>query len=236
VDKLYGFSIMCDAYFGAAHIMAVAIRNAASGLGPALHALATYYGSPAQAMNMVNRVLFHFQQVVLRWLRKRRDTASGTAVPVPDFSDLVSDVQSYLLAGIPDLPATWHLLIHEENNTSSEPPDTSGTQRIRGGGDNREREVPANLTVTNSRVDPDIKRRWTATGFTRMAQMTDGYTGSGTVTAAIPKHANGKSACLKWCTGKCSANCARKECHKQIGAQMIMDLHGFMTSCGVATL
>jgi hypothetical protein len=229
VDKLYGDVIIKWAYFGPVHPLVVASRDAVLVLGPALHNLASYYGSPAEAVNMVNRILFNYQQITFRWLRSRRDTPRGTDVPVPNFTDLAIDVQSFLLSGIPDVPADWQRMIREENNRAPATPEDAGPSRLRGGGDTE------STNVTNSLVDRGIKRRWEQAGFTLMADMTGAYTGEGSAASATPKLSGGAAICLKWsCTGKCNSRCKRKAAHKKLGPQLIIELNEFMDSCGVA--
>ena len=232
VEKLYGFSLILDAYFGRTHILAQAVRNTAVRLGPIIQGLTGYCDSPGSALVMGDRVLFAIQQYVFRWLRKRRDTADGTAVPAPDFDALVADVEAYLLEGIPQLPGSWKRLIRESNDT---PYEREGlTPRIRGGGG----DGPAggsSATARNPNVSMTLKNRWTASGHRTMSEMTANYTGSGSWSDAVPKFADGAPACLKYhLTGYCSENCRRKSGHKQAGPRMIQDLGGFMGQCGVA--
>ena len=230
VDKLYGYSQVCDTYFGRIHPMAVALRSACIQLGPAITSLATYFGSPSSALRMGIRVVFYVQQLVFRWLKVRRTTPAGTDVPIPDFEGLVSDVGSFLLAGIPELPSSWQNMVLEENNVGPPEPDT---RRLRGGAD-----TGAEATVHNANVPEDIKRRWEATRFTRTSQMTSQFQPDSefaTLGSAIPKFSDGKQICLNWAIkGKCSSACPRKDSHRAMGVTLVAATKKLMDRCQVA--
>lgn len=227
VEKLYGFSIAVDTYFGNGHVLAVSVRQCVLDLGPAIMGLGSYYDSPSEALKMALRIIFQVQQMVFRWLRCRRDTAPANAVAVPDFSGLVMDVGAYLLSGVPQLPQSWSHLIREEDNTSRE----GGADRIRGGGGDGN---GGQATVVNTNLDTDIKGRWDRTGFDKTSEMTRNYTGPGASRDHIPKFRGGDSVCLNWCCkGRCSTRCPRAASHKDMGPTMIQSLHGFMDQCGV---
>ena len=86
-------------------------------------------------------------------------------------------------------------------------------------------------------MNRDLKRRWDATGFTRMSQMTSNYEGGGNVGSAIPTTANDGPVCLKWTlTGKCMGNCQRKAAHKNYGPALFGKCHALMDKCQVAGL
>ena len=226
-EKLYGESIVADAYFGARHTLADAMSTAMLHLGPAIMSLSNYYGSNSLAIRMGNRVMFAWQQMTFQWLRVRRDTAAGTAVPAPDYMSLVSNVQAFLLTAIPELPIQWNRLIR-----GGEEDEAPAAARIRGGGDRAGGETgPHNY----GGLDEGIKTRWTNTGYTRTSQMTAKFTGEGHWSRALPKLANGKAICLNWsCKGKCRMDCDRFESHKPMGPRLVRETNEFMDQCQVA--
>jgi hypothetical protein len=229
VDKLYGYSHVCDTYFGCTHPLAASLRSNALQLGPAITTLGTYFGSPSSALRMGIRVVFYVQQLVFRWLKTRRSTPRGTAVPIPDFEGLVSDVGSFLLAAIPELPSSWHNMVLEENNAGPAEPDT---RRLRGGAG-----TATEMTVHNARVNTPIKTRWAATGFTRTSQMTSKFIPDvqfATLQDAIPTFDDSKPICLNWAIkGKCSSNCPRKDTHKAMGVALVAATKKLMDRCQV---
>ena len=230
VEKVYGYSLVLDLYLGATHGLASAIRINALNLGPALMALATYHGAPSTALRMGIRVVFQVQQHTFRWFRNRRATPHGTAVPVPDYAGLVSDVGSFLLSGVPELPYGWNSLILQENNVAPQEPTTD---RIRGGAGTN-----AQLTVQNSRWDADLKKRWKISKFDKTSQMTANFQADSehaAYTTMVPKFSDGQVACLNWaCKGQCSSGCPRKAAHRQMGVAMIQAVHTLMDRCQMA--
>ncbi len=91
--------------------------------------------------------------------------------------------------------------------------------------------------MTNPNLDRDLKKRWDATCYNRMGQMTTNYDGEGDVGAAIPVTARDGAACLKWTvTGKCVGNCQRKAAHKAYGPALVTKCHTFMDQCQVVGL
>ena len=77
--------------------------------------------APKEALLMGTCILFMYQQMCLQWLRKRNITAADKAVPAPDFGDLISNTQAFLLSGIPELPPSWkqHMTDPQRAETSS---------------------------------------------------------------------------------------------------------------------
>jgi hypothetical protein len=229
VEKLYGYSILLDTFLGMGHELATNLREQCRRLGPSLMALASYHGSPSTALRMGIRILFQVQQMVFRWLRLRRDNPAPMAIAGPDFESLVSDVGSFLLSGVPELPSSWNRFITQENNAGPPEPDT---RRLRGGAGTGEQ------TVHNGRLDPGIRARWARTGFERTSQMTANFQADSNHASwkdATPKFSDGTSACLNWgIKGKCFSQCPRKDAHKQMGVAMITQLNTLMDRCQVA--
>ena len=230
-DKLYAHSHCWNLYAGNRHILATAIAIATLALGPVIMNLANYFGSPALALRMALRILFKFQQLTFRWVRRRRDTPRGTVVPVPDYMDMVYDVQSFLFHGMPELPVAWNNLIRDENNRGQE----RQPERIRGGAGSGGTGAEAQATVYNTTQDQGLKDRWVSSGLEKTSQLTQNYTGAGTASAAIPKFRGNQSACLNWaCKGQCSNHCPLAAAHQGIGAALVWEMHVFLDQCGVA--
>ncbi len=145
-DKLYAHSHCWNLYAGNRHILATAIAIATLALGPVIMNLANYFGSPALALRMALRIVFKFQQLTFRWVRRRRDTPRGTVVPVPDYMDMVYDVQSFLFHGMPELPVAWNNLICDENDRGQE----RQPERIRGGAGGGGTGAEAQATIYNT--------------------------------------------------------------------------------------
>ena len=122
-QKLNGWSLEVSAYFGRNHTLTRAVANGVRELVPALQALSNYFRSPSGALHMTLRVMFQAQQMTFQWMCCRRSTAHGTAVPAPDYSQVVLDVEAFLLSGIPEFPVAWNNLIREEDNVRRREPD-----------------------------------------------------------------------------------------------------------------
>ena len=234
VDKAYGFSLWSDTYFGRNHCLARALRSGALKLGIALPALASYYGNPGAAVRMCNRVMFKYQQLTFSWIRKRRDTPVGTAVPVPDFDSLAHEVSSFLLSGMPELPHAWNSLILDENTTSDRPSGGGGASemRIRGGAPSTEED---NRPHPNPGLDSTLRARWNNSGYQMMNQMTANFRKDDGTTwqENVPK-SRGSEVCLKWHgAGKCKRGCQRKSTHFHAGPQLVTDMMAFFDLCGM---
>ena len=236
VDKLNGFSVILDCYFGAHHTLAYSVRQGAALLGPSILALMGYYPSPVEALRMATRVLFQVQQMSFRWLRVRRALQdTSRAVPAPDFLGLAQDVSSFLTGGVPQLPHAWEALV-----TDAIGDQRPGAARICGGGGGGATTPSSkgrgrNRAISNGAQDDEVKQRWINTGYERTSQMTRNWRGTGDHREHIPKHDNGNPACLNWeCKGTCSTLCARHTEHVPTGAAMTRKIHDFMDKCGVA--
>ena len=146
---------------------------------------------------------------------------------------MVSEVEAFLLSGVPELPVAWNNLIREEDNVRRREPD-----RIRGGagssgGGAQGSGRPA--TVVNSQVHEEIKRRWDNSPHTKTSEMTRDYQGSGLALNSVPKFQDGKQVCLNWALkGECKDDCPRKGSHRAMGEALSRNVLAYMDECQVA--
>ena len=174
------------------------------------------------------------EQLAFSWIRKRRDTPVGTAVPVPDFDSLAHEVSSFLLSGVPELPHARNSLILDENTTSDRPSSggDSTEMRIRGGAPSSEED---NRPHPNHGLDPTLRARWNNSGYQMMNQMMANFRKDDGTTwqANVPK-SRGDEVCLKWHgAGKCKRGCQRKSTHFRAGPQLVSDMMTFFDLCGM---
>ena len=89
-EKLYGWSCVVDVCHGVNHDIANAIRNSVFDVGPALSRVAAMHAeNPAVGMDLVNRVLFEFQQDCFAHLN---ELAAGGAPAAPTFAQIKNKV------------------------------------------------------------------------------------------------------------------------------------------------
>lgn len=234
VDKLWGFSVLVDVYFGAGHPYALALAGALPALCPLIVNINTIHaGDPAYVLTIAIRIMLWIQQSLNLYLRGRRLAPPGTVVPLPDFDAMMDELRMQMYdSKLPKIPRTWTsiltLQVPDVFKTSSPGEDTP---RIRGGGRGGADEPSQNRApVQNPFPNTKLMNRWAASGHGAITDMT----ALKPATATIPQY-KGKDICLQWfLKGKCSTTCKRSESHKRFGTDTLKQIHDLMDACGVA--
>ena len=226
VDKLWGYSIQLDVYLGVAHEFAAAYAAFLPELCPLLINLESIHaGDVPYILSIVIRIMLWVQQAFFLHMRKRRNVAVGTPIPLPDFDGLLDDLRMQTYdSKLPHVPKSWQPVLKSQVPEAVKDAEPSPA-RIRGGGDDA-----TSGKVTNPNPSRKLLARWIATGFSKIAEML----ASKPETAVMPTYA-GKPVCLGWALkGYCNGSCARKAAHKNYGNDVVKGIHEFMDVCGVA--
>ena len=219
IEKLCGWSVVADVFHGAATPIATNIRNAVDKVHPHLHRLVAQTAvNEVVGMELVNRVLFEFQQDYYAFLNELATATTPTAVEVPTFRRIQDAVTSHRASSLCMLPASWYSSLQGD-----EWEQVSGKQK---------KQTPRDLSGTAARVNPKADRallsRYKDSGHTSIAALI------GSHDVEIPKH-QGQPICLTWALkGACSAGCKRKDQHKTYGRTTNQQIHALLDTCGVA--
>ena len=231
LDKLDGFTVILDVYFGQGHTYATATREGRQVLAPHILALETAYShNPRMGMMLALRILMWVQQATFLWLRKKRVMATGDPT-LPDYEGLVDALRMGTHdLHLPRIPEPWMTAVKEQL-----PELFAEAPRIRGGGgaDTRTpRAASSSATkVVNATADPGLKKRYAASGMGRVADLISKIRDE-----PLPQY-NGSEACLSWALkGECTDNCKRKAAHKRYGQDLVQAIHEYMDKAGVAAL
>ena len=95
----------------------------------------------------------------------------------------------------------------------------------------KDKDMEADIHVTNINWNPSLKERWEASGFNVLHNMLKKKPD----TVEIPKFRD-KTACLSWIIkGQCFSTCPCKDLHKPANAALVDATHKLMDACGVPT-
>ena len=213
-EKLYGWSVTIDAFHGANHDIANAVRAFVLEVGPAPHRLANTYSDGGTAgMDLVCRVLCEAQQEHFACVTERGNTGRGA---VPTFGNIKNKVLTYRAESLSTLPAQWYTLFNAPRSSRRQS-DQAPTTRQRAGAE----------PTFNANADTRLMTRYREAGFSTITAMT------GDNEVEVPKHA-GKEVCLSWALkGSCSATCKRKASHVRYPRDTIKEIHKVLDACGV---
>jgi hypothetical protein len=217
IEKLSGWSVVVDVFHGPHTLIATNIRNAVAAVTPHLHRL-VYQTAVNQVvgMELVNRVLFEFQQDYYSYLNDLGAAINPMAVAVPDFRRIRDAVTSHRAASLCTLPASWYTNLQTDDwktvtDKNKSPRDLSGTA----------------LRV-NPKPDQAILTRFKNSGHASIGALLQGHE------VDVPK-VQGSPICLTWALkGACSNGCKRKDQHKTYGRATNQAVHALMDTCGVA--
>ena len=215
-QKFYGWSVYVDLFHGNDHDVSVSIRNFVIVIGPILPQVASQCAStPAQGIDMVNRVLYEAQQEYFMYLSA---TAIGQNPAVPTFTDIKNKVLSYRANSLSPMPTSWYTLIEAPYNPhATHAPSQQGP-----------RERSGSVATFNIHANQRLLQRFRDSGHRTINSMAEGHE------VEIPKH-GGKPVCLVWALkGECSATCKRKSQHVRYSRNALRDIHTLLTTCGVA--
>ena len=230
VDKLWAFVLFLRVYFGENCPVFRTTLAATETIAPMILQLESYFhANPRSGLLVAIKILLYYQNIINIWLRQARDTAVGTDVPGPDYTQLLTTLrmQSYDL--LPRVPDTWMEVIRSQN------PELYPPERIRGGGPTSSSagspQGASGGPVVNPRPDSGLTSRWRSAQLNAVQDLKGKWTSSEPY--AVPKVGNDE-ICLKYqLTGSCKANCPRKATHKSFGADIVTKLNTFLDTCGV---
>ena len=217
VEKLNGWSVVVDTFHGNNTPIADAIRTAVERINPHLFRLVHQAAATESiGMELVWRVMYEFQQDYFAYLRKM--AAGTTGGVVPDFSRIVSMVETHRASALCELPAGWY------SKVKGLPP-TRDDKDTRSSG---LREQTGTAPRVNPSPDSSLMTRFKDCGHASIKSMIGNHN------VTVPK-VGGKEICLAWALrGACSSNCKRKDQHKQCSRDTVSKIHALMDACGVA--
>ena len=219
-EKLYGWSILVDLFFGVTRPISENVRNSVIKVGPALHRICEQYAENMTAgMDLVNRILFEYQQDFFAYVIC---LSTNPAATTPDFRDIESKVLTFRPGSLSTLPNTWYALFDIRPASRGGPPLNRETNR-----DSLRGQMGA-VPQVNPNADRALISRFSGSGFQTISAMMQGHE------VEVPKHGN-KACCLVWAfKGQCSTNCKRKDQHVRYSRDTNTKLHKLLTDCGVA--
>ena len=218
IEKLCGWSVVVDVFHGAHTLIATNIRNAVAHVTPHLHRLVHQTAvNQVIGMELVNRVLFEFQQDYYAYLNDLCTAINPASIAVPDFRRIRDAVTSHRAASLCTLPASWYSNLQADDwkmvpeKTAKSPRDLSGTA----------------LRV-NAKADQAILTRFKNSGHASIGALLQGHD------VEVPKVQN-VPICLTWALkGACSNGCKRKDQHKTYSRATNQAVHALLDTCGVA--
>jgi hypothetical protein len=216
IEKLCGWSVVVDVFHGAPTLIATYIRNAVAAVIPHLNRL-VYQTAETQVigMELVNRVLFEFQQDYYSYLNELGSSTTPNTVTVPQFRRIVDAVSSHRAASLCTLPASWYIPLQTSDwKTVSEKPKSS-------------RELSGTALRVNPKADQAILARFKNCGHSSIGALLQGHE------VDVPKN-QGAPICLTWALkGACSNGCKRKDQHKTYSRTINQAIHALLDTCGV---
>ena len=217
-EKLMGWSIVADVFFGVAHVLCVNIRNFVNAVAPQLHRLALQGSeTPGVAMDLVCRVMFEAQQETFFYVNALATHGGGPAPVVPTFSHIINKVTTYRAQSLSPLPALWYHLVNAPKVASEGTAQRPSSQRDSIGAASR----------FNTHADRDLLERFRGANHSTISGLLEGHD------VSIPKH-SGKPVCLTWALkGSCSSACRRASNHVRYSRDTNQALHRLLTDCGV---
>jgi hypothetical protein len=218
IEKLCGWSVVVDVFHGAHTDIATNVRNAVSDIHPHLHRLVHQVAvNQVVGMELVNRILFEFQQDYYAYLNDLISATNPTRVEVPTFQKLVSAVTSHRASSLCPLPAAWYSALQTED-----------WKTIPGKEKKSLRDQSGTVARVNAKADQTLLTRFKDSGHPSIGALI------GTHEVEIPK-VQGQLICLTWALkGACSSGCKRKEQHKTYGRATNQLVHALLDACGVA--
>ena len=211
-DQLCAWSVVSDIFHGVNHDMAVSIRNFVMAIAPQFQTVFDLAGAGPGGMDILGRIMFEAQQDYYHWCHK---TASGEAVSVPDFSQILDKANSNRASSLSQMPIHWYHLM------SGHTKQPGSSAQVKG---------PAVATF-NANADSSLLKRFQDSGHATISALL----AAGGEDVKTPKH-GGKEVCLTWALkGKCSATCKRKNMHIDYGNATNKKIHELLDQCGVAS-
>jgi len=237
VDKLYGWSLVIDVFHGPNHPVAKTVRDCARELGPKMSRLrSTYSYSEEVCMNSIHRILYELQQDYFSYIR-RLLVPNATPPTVPSFLRIMEAVSSGRVSSLSHVPDTWVLYGALAQNpfgaltvsgSSPSPAAKVATTTSAPAPVSRSNPAGPTLPAINPHVDPGLLKRRNASGYKSLTTMMEGH-------QVVCPQIGGKDVCLSWAlNGQCNPGCKRKDMHKKYGRNVVVALHAFLDSCGVA--
>ena len=218
VDKLIGFSVLIDVYFGPNQAISVNLREFVSTTVAPINRMQYSVGRDAITLQDFScRILFEVQQEVFYWIKQMISAPTAVAVAgiaPPTFDRIQRAILTHRLDSLSSLPVSWgpHLLQRKEAPVGPSP----------------KKAAPSNTVKVYSRADSELLKRFQKSGHSKISDITKGHEDQ------IPKHGD-SDVCLNWALkGKCSSKCARSKAHRDYPKAIVTKLHKFLDLCGVA--
>ena len=220
-EKLMGWSVVADIFFGVNHAVCVNIRTFVNAVAPQLHRLALQGSeTPGVAMDLVCRVMFEAQQEFFFYVNALANHAPGGAAAapvVPTFAHIINKVTTYRAQSLSPLPSPWYHLVNAPKSAGEGPPEHPSYQRDNIGATSR----------FNTHADRGLLDRFRGANHATISGLLEGHD------VSIPKH-SGKPVCLTWALkGSCSSACRRAANHVRYSRDTVQALHRLLTDCGV---
>ena len=167
-------------------------------------------------MDLVCRVLCEAQQDYFAYVVAK---GNGTDPATPSFDAILNKVMTYRVESLSPLPSGWYLLMGAPRvRGNNRPNPTSTSPRAQAGAH----------PTDNNHADERLLLRFQESGHASIQSLIAGHEGD------VPK-LGGDPVCLTWALkGRCSPTCRRGAQHVRYPARTISQLHGFLTTCGVA--
>ena len=218
VDKLIGFSVLVDVYFGPHQAISVNLRDFVSSTVAPINRMPHSVGRDAIALQDFScRILFEVQQEVFYWIKRMISAptaAAAAAIVPPAFERIQQAILTHRLDSLSTLPVAWKPYLLQRKAAPPEP--------------SPKKAPSANTVEVYSRADPELLKRFQKSGHSKISDITKGHEDQ------IPKHGD-NDVCLNWALkGKCSSKCARSKAHRDYPKAVNTKLHKFLDLCGVA--
>ena len=219
VDKLVGFSILVDVYFGTDQAISRNLRDfVTSAVAPMTRMQYSVGRDSIILQDYSCRILFEVQQEMFYWIKRVTSAANAAAVAAinaPTFERIQQAILTHRLNSLATTPVAWdsHKIQRKATPTSTAP---------------KKAPASSNTVEMYSRADNGLLKRFQASGHSKISDITKGHEDQ------IPKHGN-SDVCLNWALkGKCSSKCARSQAHRDYPKTIVNQLHKFLDLCGVA--